>query len=370
MKVAVVSHLFPTADRPLTGVFVREQAEALARVCEVRVVSPQFLPARLSPPLDLALPTEYASLPWHRRLPSSVSVALAESAYEDALERALRRGMPDVIHAHYGFPDGVAAIRVGRRLGLPVLVTLHGTDVNRQLQRPVVGRILARKLAQADAVVCVSQEMKRVLASVWGPLADKTVTVPNGYNAAEIGFAEETDLTHVLFVGSLIPVKNVDVLLRAYAAAGERAGLPLLIVGDGPLRDALRSLAAELGVADRVTFAGPVPHDQLRPMYAGASALVVPSRSEGMPVVAIEALASGVPVIASRVGDLPRMIREGQNGLTVPSGDVAALAEALVAVTARTWDRRAIASDPALRTWDDVAASLLTLYDGMWGRAS
>jgi glycosyltransferase involved in cell wall biosynthesis len=135
----------------------------------------------------------------------------------------------------------------------------------------------------------------------------------------------------LLTVGRLHPIKGYPVLLEACGRLRE-AGIDwsLEMVGDGPMLGSLRKLASDLGVADRVSFSGAVGQDQIRSHYEAADVLVVSSFMEGVPVVLIEAMATGVIGLATAVGGVPELIRSGQNGLTVPPASVDALAEAMV----------------------------------------
>lgn len=363
MIVAVASHLFPTRALPLRGLFVRSQVEAVAATHDCAVLSPQYPWGGLEAPEGLDVSVTYRALPWRKSVPSQVNVVVAERAYERLLAPFLAETMPGVVHAHYGFPDGFAAVRVSRRLGLPCVVTLHGSDANIQLRRPGSGWAVARTLAEADRVVCVSPVMLEELARDFPHLATRAECVPNGFDDDDIRFVPDSVPEYLLFVGGLVPVKNVDVLLRAYAAVKDRLRVPLLIAGDGPLREGLCGLAERLGVAEDVRFLGGVAHEDVGRLYQRAIALVLPSSSEGMPVVAIEALASGTPVVASAVGALPTMIREGVLGLLVPPGDEGALGEGLVRAIEHEWDRPTIARSCGALTWVQVAERLGRLYE-------
>jgi glycosyltransferase involved in cell wall biosynthesis len=169
-----------------------------------------------------------------------------------------------------------------------------------------------------------------------------------------------------VFAGELLPVKQVDRLLRAVQmlAAGGTAPLRAAVVlaGGGPEEDRLRALARELGLADAVLFAGQRPHAEM-PLWLGAAdLLVLPSASEGLPLVVPEALAAGTPVVASRVGGLPECVTDGVTGVLVPPQGDAELAAGLRTALAHDWDRAALVAAARPFGWDAQVARLEAVY--------
>jgi len=175
---------------------------------------------------------------------------------------------------------------------------------------------------------------------------------------AALGVGAEERL--VLFVGHLFPVKAVDELLRAWGLRARRGSLApgerLVLVGEGSERAGLECLAREEGVADRVAFLGALPQVRVADWIAASDLLCLSSHSEGSPNVVVEALASGLPVVATCVGGVPDLVAHGENGLLVPPADPAALADALDAALARSWDADAIAASVAHLTWSVLGA--------------
>lgn len=364
MRVLVVSHLYPAEADPLRGSFVAEQVRALSKTTDVRVLSGAYeLEADVEARRE-GVPVRYLALPWRAELPSKVALAIAAAAYRRKLVRWFSRhaGEVDIVHAHYGFPDGFAAVSAARRFGLPVVVTLHGDDANLQFRLPVVGRALASAVGRADRIVCVSERMKREVAELMPRLAERLVALPNGYDATDIGYQPKDELEHLLFVGALLPVKNPEVVLRAYARVADEIAVPLVIAGDGPMAHWLRHHAMDLGVADRVQFLGAVPHSRVGGLFRHAKALLLPSAHEGMPIVVIESLATGTPVIASGVGGIGELVTDERFGELVPPGDVDALAAAIRRVCERDYDAETIASHAPVWSWDDNARRLERIY--------
>ncbi len=164
----------------------------------------------------------------------------------------------------------------------------------------------------------------------------------------------------VLFVGNLVPVKGIDRLFRAMA---ELPQARLRIVGDGPLRRKLARLAVKLGIHDRVDFLGRKPPKEVADLMRAADVLCLPSRSEGMPNVVLEALACGAPVVATAVGEIPFLIRDGVNGAVVAGEDddtvAAGLAAALRTVLERDWDPQEISAGVRDYTWENAARTIV-----------
>lgn len=366
MRVGVISHLFPTMAQPVRGVFVRLQTEALARHTVCEVFSGQYPPWSLEPPEDLQVDTTYVPLPWGPGpLPSGLRLLRAFRAYERAAKDWVTAGRFDLLHAHYAFPDGVIACGLSKRLGIPAVVTLHGTDVNVQLGRALVGGWVAGRLEPARRLVVVSPHMVESLGRLAPSLAARTVVVPNGFSRAVHGAdacASSSQRTGLVYVGQLTDVKRVPMIVEAFGRVADRMPWDLIVIGEGPTRTAVEHTVRVRGLTDRVHLVGSLGHDEVVRAMCSAGALVLASEREGMPTVVIEALASGTPVVSTEVGGVPSIVRPDFNGLLVPVGDVEALGQALIDAAGMVWDHNAIADDPRLMSWDDVAHRLLDVY--------
>lgn len=372
MRLSIVSHLFPSEAEPLRGPFVAEQARALQAYADLCVVCGEYRGTDRSAAVE-GVPIRYVRIPWVRGVPSKAALVFSAAAYLRKVNRWIGspRRRPDLVHAHYGFPDGVVGCLAARRLGIPAVVTLHGDDANIQMRMPVVGPMVANALSYASAVICVSEAMRRDVVERFPALAEKAVAVPNGYESRDIGPASGRPRSeYLLFVGSLLPVKNPDMLLRAYARVAPSTPLDLAIAGEGPMAPALRRLASELGIAHRVRFLGRLSHDKVGDAMRRAHALVLPSSHEGMPIVVIEALASGTPVVASAVGGIPELVRDDGLGLLVEPGDQRALEEALRKAVSRGWSPIAVASKAPVLTWDANARIIAGIYERAMGASA
>lgn len=239
--------------------------------------------------------------------------------------RRIGRLQPDVVHAHYTVTHGTIAVLARHH---PLVVTVWGSDAARG-DRPARGpkRWLNRfVLRRADAVTVASHFLAGTVATLTGgtveprvvPFGVDTVAFhPGGGGPDVIGFVKR-------FEERYDPIS----LVRAFAAM-RIPGWRLLMVGGGPLEQALRAEAARLGIADRVEWRGFVPPDEVPELLRGMGILAAPSRSESFGVVNLEAAASGIPVVATRVGGTAETVVDGDTGLLVEAGDVAAIAAAL-----------------------------------------
>ena len=252
--------------------------------------------------------------------------------------RLLAGRAPALVHAHFGI-DGVYALPLARRLGVPLVTTFHGFDATLSTAAMLCSPAWANYplhragLAREGALfLCVSSFIRdQVLAQGFAPArthvhytgVDCDATRPRDPG-------EETDT--ILHVARLVEMKGTATLLHAFAGLAPRhPGVSLVVVGDGPLRRSLERLAGALGVAERVRFLGARPHAEVMAWMRRAAMLVLPSvrtatgRVEGLGMVLLEAAATGVPVVGSRVGGIPEGLAEGETGLLAPARDAEAL---------------------------------------------
>ena len=278
----------------------------------------------------------------------------------------------DVVHAHWTISGlvGLLATRIWRR---PVALSVRGSDakLGGRLSRWVSGKVWRA----VGANLTVSDDIGQLLLGEGVP-DERVRVIPNGISGrfrpasrdeARVQLGLPPTGYIVLYVGLLVPVKGVDVLLQSFTDA-RRPEWMCVVVGDGPLRADLETVAAEAGVGDSFRFVGRQPSGEMPTWLNAADVLVLPSHSEGRPNVVMEAQACGLPVIATRVGGTPELITDGVTGILIEPGDVDGLAGAL----------RRMALDPELRvqigarargfiesselTWEASSAAVESVY--------
>lgn len=261
--------------------------------------------------------------------------------------RRLRSGDIDVIVAHWIIPGGLIARTVGRRHGVPYVVVAHGADayaLNGRLTR-WLKRVVLRDAAGVHAVSSeIGRRLDDLVPGCVSMIEPVGVEIP-----APPASSSTRDVDRLLFVGRLAEKKGADVLLEALAKVP--GSWTVDIVGDGPDRRSLEALSARLDLADRVRFLGALPHGEVEEALRTAALVVVPSRTardgdrDGTPVVVMEAMVAGAPIVASSLGGIAEVLTHGDTALLVPEADPGALADAITAALA---DPRA-ASDRAGR---------------------
>ena len=386
IRLLTFSTLYPHSGRPNHGVFVENRlrhlldgggitASVVAPVPWYPRVLARRLPGRAWASHILAAHVEmrHGLRVLHPRYPviprygMSVAPALLYAAARRAVAAAQRDGLQfDVIDAHYLYPDGVAAVALGRALGVPVVITARGSDVTQLPDYPAPRRMIQWAMRQADALIAVSAGLKTAMVALGADPARITV-LRNGVDLVmfqpqdRVGARAALGLTGptLLSVGLLNERKGHQ---RIIAAMPELPGWRLLIVGDGPDRPKLAALAQERGVGERVQFIGPVPHGSLSSYYSAADALVLASSREGWANVLLEAMACGTPVIASPIPGNPEVVQEAAAGVIMPENSAAGVVAGLRALEAV---RRPAAETRAYAerfSWDQTSSGQRALF--------
>ncbi|MBF0625669.1 MAG: glycosyltransferase [Magnetococcales bacterium] len=384
LRIVTFTTLFPNPVQPTHGLFVAQRLRHLLADepdLQARVVAPvPWFPWSRS---CFGRYAAYARVPrhenpdglpvWHPRYPviprvgmSLVPLTLALAALP--VLRALRRdGFPmRLIDAHYYYPDGVAAALLGQWLGIPVVITGRGTDLN-LIPRHWLPRAWIRWAAgRAAASVTVCAALREVLLDLGLPPGKVTV-LRNGVDAglfrpvdrlvarAALGMTRPT----LLAVGHLIPRKGHDRIIRALP---ELPGVDLCIVGEGPERATLEDLARGLGVAARVRMPGTVPQPELPRYYGAADGLVLASTREGWANVLLEAMACGTPVVATPAWGTPEVVAAPEAGLLADGFEPAQIARACRALLAAPPRREATRAYAERFSWRETSRGQRELF--------
>lgn len=249
--------------------------------------------------------------------------------------------LPDILLAHFTLPAGEVARQISQRTGIPYAVVLQGSDVPGYQNRrfgplyPVVKPLVRRIWRSAAQVFAVSESLRDLALQTW-PEGSIEV-IPNGVDldffqpSQRLAAPNAKDRKNLLVIAQLIERKGIQYLLEAIALLPPtlRGQISLTVCGVGPYEQELRWKAESCGLLEQVEFAGLVKHEQLPTRHRAADLFVLPTLQEGLPLALLEAMASGVPVLATSAGGIPQLVRDGENGVLVHPADVPALARAL-----------------------------------------
>lgn len=387
MRILALTNLYPNPLQPQRGQFNRQQFRALAQTEAVRVIAPiswvdelvegrrsrRHLPPERSLCCD-GLEVSHPRFVYPPKVARWTHGHFFQRSIEAAFDRAVDEFRPDIVYACWAYPDGWAAVRLARRHRLPVVIKVHGSDILTLLTNRARRRATAAALAEADAVVAVSRDLEervvrlgvdRSRIQVVYDGIDRKLFSPGDRGGARRRLNLDEQEPLVLFVGNLLPVKGLDVLVDACELlAARKRQFTCLMIGRGPLDAPLRRETERRGLVDRFRWLGPRPHADLPDWFRAADVFVLPSRSEGLPNVLIEAASCGTPFVASRVGGIPELTHLGPNRLVAP-GNASDLAEAL--------DERLSASDSRPRVagrWhghEQAARQLVALFEQVIG---
>jgi glycosyltransferase involved in cell wall biosynthesis len=379
MRVLTFTSLFPNSARPQFGVFVYQRMAHFAKRAGncVHVVAPvPYFPAWL-PDKQRQYWSQIPSQEqinnitvYHPRYPLLPGVSMAVHGLlmflgSYSLVRRLRGAMDfDCIDAHYVYPDGCAAVLLGKAFNLPVIVTARGSDINLFPAFRSIRPQILWTLQRAMGVIGVSAALKDAMIAL-GISQEEIEVIGNGVDLARFEPIDSKeaknrlgiplDARAIVSVGGLTPVKGFEFLIAALAAILPRyPRARLYIVGEGNARSKLESLIQELGLQEQVFLVGSKPNDELKFWYSAADLSCLVSAREGWPNVVQESLACGTPVVATRIGGIPEIITSQELGVFVAQNRES-IATGLEFALNKQWERSAIVSHARRRTWDDVA---------------
>ncbi len=385
-RLVVFSTLFPNSAQPTAGLFIRERMFRVGRHLPIVVVAPRpwfplqglirLLRPGFRPPaprleqqqgVEVYQP-RFLSIPGIAK--SLDGILLALSLYWPMKRLQARFGF-DVIDAHFGYPDGYAAVLLGRWLKCPVTITLRGTEVRHARDNALRPR-LVKALTGATGIFTVSDSLRR-LALEMGVPAARVQVVANGVDASRFYPADRAAMRAsynlpaearvLITVGGLVERKGFHRVIELLPALLQRfPDLHYLIVGgacaEGDWGPRLRQQVAALGLQERVHFLGTVAPEALREPLSAADVFVLSTRNEGWANVLLEAMACGLPVVTTDVGGNAEVVASPDLGTVVPFDDAAALQSALGETLERQWDRDAIIAYARDNGWDKRIAEL------------
>jgi len=385
MKLAIVTSYFPLREQPYRGRTAYKVGLELRQWMDVEAICPftrypKWLQPRNFPHwrIDRSFTPygiqttylEYPAVPGLTRLTNGVICARS-------IEPFVRRAKPDVLQSYWIYPDGYAAVRIGRKLGIPVVLVAIGSDLNR-IPDKITERFTHRALADASHVMTMGGHLQRQAVRL-GANPDRMSSYRNGCDT-EIFHLRDRRLCRsqlnvdpaaplVVYVGRLDMFKGLGELLEAAASlVPQYPSLRVAYLGDGPALSILEERTRQLGIGPNVIFAGACDSEAVARWLGACNVFALPSYMEGSPNVIIEALNCGRPVVASRVGGIPELF-DAEAGILVPARDAVALAKAIDEALKKPWDEASIARRYR-RPWMDLAKEMGSVLESVAASAS
>lgn len=383
MKVLTFSTLFPSSERPGHGIFVETRLRHLVASGQIqsRVVAPvpwfpfrnrrfgQYASFARTPSKETrggirVLHPRYPLLP---KIGMTAAPFLLAHAVKPALRRLIDEGFDfDLIDAHYFYPDGVAAVLLGRHFNKPVVITARGSDITLLPRYRLPRKMIEWAAGHASGIITVCHALKEEIARM-GIAADRIKPLRNG---VDLQLFQPGDREHIrnrlrissftlLSTGNLVPLKGHDLVISALPLLKD---VRLLIAGGGPEKHNLENLARQLEVRDRVTFLGTLPQSELKNYYCAADALVLASSREGWANVLLEAMACGTPVVASRVWGTPEVVTAPEAGLLMEARSAIGIVQAIRALQSNYPDRAATRRYAERFSWDETTTGQIELF--------
>ena len=391
MKVLIITNAFPNSAEVTRGIFTYQIVKALQRKCHIEIIAPlPWLPsffrnmcAARYPHVNVPVKEIMGDITIHHPrylvIPKILGFMHAIFLFFPLLKlvkKINKHEKIDLINSHWVFPDGVASAWVSKRLRKPLVLTAMGCDIN-LYSTMILRRIqISRALKMADHVTVVSGNLKDAIVAMDTPRKKVTV-IPNGVDLNLFIIMEKmevktklgipTDRPVFLTVGSQDEVKGTKYLIEAFSRVLERIQSPspiLICIGEGPLRPRLVSQANDLCITDSVSFIEKRPHNEIPLWMNAADVFCLPSLREGHPNVVMEALACGIPVVASNVGSIPNIISPS-NGNIFNVNAPESLSRKLMFCLDHRWDRIRIRNSVAEYNWDDCANRYYQTYSSI-----
>lgn len=387
MKVLIISNAFPNSGEETRGIFTFQIVKALQKKCDVEVIAPlPWIPpfrktATISryPHTNVPQKEDIGNITVHHPrylvIPKILGFMHAAFMFFPLLKLVKeldRHDKIDLINVHWIFPDGVAAAWIGKKLHKPVILTALGCDINLYPTMMLRRIQISRALKTADYITTVSSDLKDRIVSLNIPVK-KVKVISNGVdldlfqimNKKEVRtkLGIPTDRAVILTVGSQDEVKGTKYLIEAFHMMSMKMESPplLLCIGDGPLRLSLVSRVNHFGGGNDILFLGRKPHSDIPLWMNAADLFCLPSLREGYPNVVLEALACGIPVVASDVGAIPEII-DDSNGRTCRKGDPRDLSRQLIEALKTSWIRGTIREAVKDNDWEHCANGYYKMY--------
>ncbi len=381
MKVLVITNLFPNKSEPTRGVYNKQLVAELAGLCDLKVIAPlpwvprgaiflksiahRDIPEKETIDGIEVFHPQYFMIPKFGRVMYGFYFFL--SLYGKIKE--VRSDFKfDLIFAPWVFPDGVGSFFIARMLKVPIIIEALGSDINIFTRFILRRKIISYVLQRSAKVIAVSNELKNVIIKIGVP-AKNVEVVTNGVNTNLFCKMDKTlarerlnltqDVKIILFVGNLVPVKGIEYLMDSYnIVAADNKNIRLVIIGDGFLKSLLLKKVSDFKLEKKMVFCGKMPHEDIPMWMNGCDVLCLPSLDEGYPNVILEAMACGIPIVATRVGGIPEMVNLYESAELVDPKDINQLSAALEKAIRKVEIQKKDSDKISAKSWNDAAKEI------------
>jgi glycosyltransferase involved in cell wall biosynthesis len=379
LKVLFVSNLFPDTAQPYRGLDNATLLHHLAAYCEIRAISPRAaLPFAWRVPKprpeDQNLAPLYVAARYVPKIGSRWNHRLMAGALREPLRKIKGAFAFDVVLCSWLYPDACAVAMLSEEMAFPFAAISQGSDAHQYLRMPVRRKAIVRALERSGRVITRSGELGRLLANA-GVASEKLRTIYNGVDlelfqpgdkqAARRELSLPAEAPVILFVGNFYPVKDPLLLVRSHRIL--RGILPdcrLLMIGGGGLEARIRAEAAE-----GLELLGRRSSGEIARYMQAADVLCVPSQNEGVPNVILEAFATGLRVVATRVGGIPEVLADGDLGRLAPAGDKEAIAATLADALRHPCDVSKVRAHGSQFSWERAVSKYRDALEEASGRS-
>ena len=390
LKALVLTNLFPNPQEPLRGIFVYQLVENLKNHCDLMIVSPLPWFPKVPSLQRSGEWSKFSQIPqmatmnglriYYPKFPVIPKVGFVQSLFLflrifHTIRSLHAEEQFDLVNAHWIFPDGVAAAWLCRILGLPLMLTAHGCDINAYTKLPMRRLQILSAIRSAQLTVVVSRQQKELIEKL-GIRPSKMSIVQNGVDLDLLNVKDQREcrrLLHldtekkiILFIGQHVEVKGFTYLISAVKRLASKGinNFKVIAIGEGPLKKTLWAEVQESELEQHIEFVGAKKYTEI-PFWLGASDLLcLPSHREGCPCVVLEALACGRPVVASKVGGIPDIINH-DNGILIEPGNSESLSDGLMKALTTNWDAGQIQQSVLHQSWKHVAQRYYELMQGI-----
>jgi len=379
--ILVITRWFPNKAEPIRSVFNKHILDAQSRLSkyDYTLISPVPYYPRIKLPYMPDKFIRFAQIeykevcdnyniyrPKYFKLPYPLTENIEWRTYYHCVMRVIEKERLkfDLIHCHGLYPDGFAAAKIAQRANVPLVMHIHESGIRKSYRK--YNRFMRYVMNQADKLVSVSEFQYQTVTAVTDEFAGKMRVVYNGIDTEKFSPSARDSsgkAARMIFVGNLIEGKQIDILIKAIDRLKTRFSLALDVYGSGPKQKQYQQLAQQLNLNHLVKFMGHIENDILAETLKNYNLLVLPSRYETFGVVLIEAMACGLPVVATAVGAVPEIVDSDEVGILAQPDSVDSLAQAIEKALTRQWDKNKITTHARKFSIKNTVQSLEGIYN-------